>query len=161
MHNGKKIPGAEYFDDVIDSGGIGGNGNAGILNSAGLDDYDAVRETVQEDGVEVSINCRLCNSKRGVVLEWAELYQIGSNTPQLPPLIPPGWHFSQNNGTAAFVHPCPACGQKGLTIHVTPDEARNKIQAAVNANLITPQTVQQWRQSVHRIRGQHRGPQRG
>lgn len=156
MHNGKRIQDAEYFDDILGTGGVGGTGNAGILDSAGLDDYDNVREKVQEDGVLVSCNCRMCNSKRGIVLEWPELYQIGSNQHGMPPLIPPGWQFSSNNGSVAFIHSCPACGKKGITIHVTPDEARRKIESAVQANIITPQLVSQWRAQVQRIRGQHR-----
>lgn len=157
MHNGKRIQGSEYFDDILESGGIGGTGNAGILNSAGLDDYDSIQEKVIPNGVEVSVNCRLCNSKRGIVMEWPELYQIGSNNPQMPPLIPPGWQFSPNNGSAVFVAACPACGQAGLAVHVTPDEARRKVESAVNAGLIPPQAVQQWRAQVARARGQYRG----
>jgi hypothetical protein len=130
-------------------------GNAGILNSAGLDDYDSVREKIQADGVEVSVNCRMCNSKRGIVLEWPELYQIGANNPALPPLIPPGWRFSQNNGSAVFITTCPACGKPGLAIHVTPDEARRKVESAVNAGLIPPHAIQQWRAHVARVRGSH------
>jgi hypothetical protein len=155
MHNGKRIADAEYFDDVLESGGIGGTGNAGILNSAGLDDYDSVKERTLPDGIEVSVNCRMCNSKRGIVLEWPELYQIGSNNPGLPPLIPPGWRFSPNNGSALFVTGCPVCGRNGLAIHITPDEARRKVESAVAAGLVAPQAIQQWRANVARIRGQY------
>lgn len=156
MHKGKRIDGAEYFDDVLESGGVGGRGNSGILDSAGLDDYDSVRERILPEGVEVSVNCRLCNSKRGVLFEWPELYQIGSNGPSQPPLIPPGWQFSRNNGTVVFVAGCPACGQPGVALHVTPDEARRKVESAMNAGLLTPAVVQRWREAVARMRGQLR-----
>lgn len=158
MHKGKRVQGAEYFDDIVERGGVGGVGNAGILQSAGLDDYDGVSEKVQPDGVAIEINCRFCNSKRGIVLEWPELYQVGSNVPGAPPLLPPGWRFSQNNGTAAFIHQCPACSQReGLAIHMTPEEARRHVTSAVEAGIISKPAVQAWGQQVARLRGQYRG----
>lgn len=158
MHKGKRIQGAEYFEDVIDSGGVGGLGNAGILQGMGLDDYDSIREKVQADGLNVEINCRFCNGKRGIVLEWPELYQIGSNAPGAPVLVPRGWQFSPNNGTALFLHRCPACSQQqGLTIHITPDEARRHVSSAVAAGLIPPSQLNQWKAQVAQLRSQFRG----
>ena len=158
MHKGKRIADAEYFDDIISTGGVGGTGNAGILQSMGLDDYDSVREEVETEGLRVEINCRFCNSKRGIVLEWVELYQVGSNGPNLPLLVPQGWQFSINNGTAVFIHRCPSCGEgQGLAIHMTPDEARRHVEAAAQANLITPQVLQQWKAQVAAFRSRHRG----
>ena len=153
---GKREPGAEYFDDVIDRSGVGGMGQAGVLGGIGLDDYDGVQEKVQQDGVEITINCRFCNSKRGIVLEWPELFQVGMNGPGFPPLLPQGWQFSQNNGTAVFIHRCPGCSQpQGLAVHMTPDEARRHIESAVAAGLVAPQQVAAWRQQIAQLRQQY------
>ncbi len=158
MHNGKRIEGGEYFDDVLERGGVGGMGHAGILQSAGLDDYDNVAESIQQDGLAVKINCRRCGSSRGITLEWPELYQVGSNVPGTAPLLPKGWQFSRNNGTAVFMHPCPSCSNpNGLAIHLTPEEARRHVTSAVDAGLVSKPAVQAWGQAVARLRSQYRG----
>lgn len=156
MYKGKRIADAEYFDDVITRGGVGGTGNAGVLSGMGLDDFDNIQESVQTDGVKVEMNCRFCNSKRGVVLEWPELYQVGSNGPNLPVLLPKGWQYSQNNGTTVFIHACPSCGKReGIAIHMTPDEARRHVQSGAEAGLIHPQQLQKWKMAVQQFRQQY------
>jgi hypothetical protein len=156
-YKGKRIGDAEYFDDILSSGGVGGLGNAGILGGMGLDDYDSVRERVEAEGLFVQLNCRFCNRERAITVEWPELYQIGSNAPGLPVLMPQGWRFSPNNGTAFLAHGCPACGQPGLTLHMTPDEARRHVENAVQATLIPPQAIASWRQHIAALRSQFRG----
>jgi len=158
QHRGSRIAGGEYFDDVISNTGIGGVGSdAGILQSKGLDDYDGVTEHVQPDGVVVEMNCRRCNRKQGLVLEWPEIFVVGSNTPQLPPLAPRGWVYSQNNGAIALIHRCPGCGSpEGLAIHVTPGEARGYLKSAVESGIVSQDQIQLWGQGVARMRGQYR-----
>jgi hypothetical protein len=157
MYKGKRIGDAEYFDDILNNGGVGGLGNAGILGGMGLDDYDSVREKIEVDGLLVQINCRFCNRERAITVEWPEMYQIGSNAPGLPVLMPRGWQFSPNNGTAFLAQRCPACGQPGLTLHMTPDEARRHVEHAVHATIIPPQAIASWRQHIEALRSQFRG----
>lgn len=158
MYKGKRVQDGEYFDDIIQNGGVGGRGNAGILASAGLDDYDSVSESVQQDGILIELNCRYCNSKRGIVLEWPEIYQVGANMPGMPPLMPQGWRYSPNNGTAVFIHRCPSCSHpEGLAIHMTPDEGRRHVTSAVDAGIIPKQAIAAWGQHVAKLRGQFRG----
>lgn len=149
-YKGKRIEEAEYFEDVLNGA------DHGILKGAGLADYDSIKETIEKEGVHVVLNCRLCNSKRGIILEWPELYWVGSNGPGMPLLLPQGWALSQNNGTAVLQAQCPRCGKPGLAVHVTPEEARRNIQSAVNSGLLEPRQLEMLKHAVLAARSQHR-----
>jgi hypothetical protein len=158
MHKGPRVAGGEYFDDVVLNTGIGGLGSdAGILHGRGLDDYDGLTEQVLPEGVQVEMNCRRCNRKQGIVLEWPEIFIVASNTPQLPPIAPRGWMYSPNNGTVALIQRCPGCGaQEGLALHVSPQEARTYLKSASEAGIVTKEQLHVWGQGVAGLRAQHR-----
>jgi hypothetical protein len=150
VYKGKRLEDGEYFDDVVD------HGSAGILAGAGLADYDSLKESMEQDGLKVELNCRLCNAKRGIILEWPELYWIASNAPGLPVLLPRGWALSPNNGTMFLQAQCSKCGQPGLAVHVTPEEARRNVKNAVDSGLVSPAIIEQLKRAVLAARSQHR-----
>ncbi len=147
-----KIEGAEYFDDIIGEGGV--DGKAGVLDSHGLRDYDSERQNLKKEGLCVELNCRFCNRRRQIVVEWPELFIIGANQPNLPPIAPRDWAYSQNNGSIYFQTPCPSCGNAGLSLHITPDEARKSLNTGLQSGLISQQDLANWKPVVVNMRRQ-------
>lgn len=141
----------DTFEDV--RSGEAGINEGGILDSAGLRDYDDIQTAVVKDGVRATLNCRFCNKKRGIEIEWPELIFVGENKPGHVPLLPPNWQYSQQNATAYTTMECPACGRPGFSVHVTPDEARTHVQAGLKSGLISPALVQHVQNGFHRQLG--------
>lgn len=142
----------DAFDDVL-SGEAGVQEGGGILDSQGLRDYEGIETRLEgpspphhQGGVAVTLNCRHCNKKRKVILEWPEIIVVADNGPGKRPLLPQGWKFSQNNLDAYVMLPCPSCGQPGFAIHMTPEEAQQHVRSGVNSGLLNPQAVQQLQQ---------------
>lgn len=147
MYRGKRIDGADYFDDAIEET------EGGILEGHGRNDFEGIREKVHADGVQVDLACRLCGKRHAVTLEWEELYVVGSNGPNVPPVFPPGWAYSPNNQDAFIEIRCSKCGNNGIAPHVRPEEARGYINTAVQNGRITPNQIGAWKQGVLQARG--------
>lgn len=145
--NGVRSEGADYFDDVLEAEENAGSG--GILDSAGLRDYDNIKTSVEQAGLKVRMNCRNCNDTRNVYLEWMELMQIAGNSQGAPIVLPAGWRFSQNNHTTYQPLPCPRCGKpESFSVHITPDDARKHVQQGIDAGFIDPRKAEHVRQQV-------------
>lgn len=131
-----RIHGADYFDDVRSELG-------GILESKGLDDYDNIDTSVKQPGVETRLNCWGCGRPRVVLLEWPELIAVASLQQGSAPVLPAGWRYSPNNQTAYVGFNCGHCGQaEGISVHTTPEEARQHVQRGLNAGFVTQQQIQ-------------------
>lgn len=128
----------DYFDDVSemeDAVGVGG-----ILDSAGLRDYDRIKSAVRRDGLEVRMNCRHCNNTRDVTITWPELMHVAGNQQGAPPSLPPNWKYSPNNHTAYEPIACPKCGKpEAFAVHLTPEEARKHVHQGINAGYVNQQ----------------------
>jgi len=150
MHKGARVENGDYFDDRLTSK------DGGILQSDGLTDYDGIDTKLTENGYEVTRNCSACGVKRKITLEFHEMFQVGSNRPGIPVLLPKDWEFSPNNGTAFVNLPCNHCGQKGLAVHVTPQEAQKVYTSAADSGLIPKAAIMQHQQQMLMMRQQHR-----
>lgn len=153
MNPGVRSEGADYFDDVLEAEESAGAG--GILDSAGLRDYDRVRSAVRRDGLEVRMNCRHCNSTRDVTIVWQELMQVAGNSQGAPPVLPQNWRYSPNNQTAYEPIACPKCGKpEGFAVHLTPEEARKHVNQGVTAGYVNPHHAAQVHQQVAAMQAQ-------
>ena len=142
----------DHFEDFLDGDAAVREGG-GILNSHGLDDYEGISTSVVPEGAGVLLNCRNCNKKRKVIVEWQELVVLAENGPGRRPIMPPGWKFSQNNLDAYVQLNCTKCGQPGFAVHMTPQEAQGHVKSGLAAGLIHPQAVQVIQQRVAHMRG--------
>jgi hypothetical protein len=114
-------------------------GGGGILQSSGLREFDSVQEKVVADGLEVEMSCPHCGRKKQIVVEWPELIVLAQNASGLPPLLPEGWYFSPENGTAFTALKCNSCGkEKALVVHLTPEDAQVHVKTGMNTRLIPP-----------------------
>jgi hypothetical protein len=145
---GSRVDGGEYFDDVT------GRDDAGVFHGLGAEDYEGIKETLGPDGLTVTMNCRVCGKAHAVTLEWMELFVVGTNGPQVAPMLPRGWAYSDANGKAYPNHiPCSKCQAK-LCPMVTPEEARQHVNDALSRGLVQMGAVQQWQQSANMYRQQ-------
>lgn len=142
----------DHFDDFL-GGEAGAQEGGGILDSQGLRDYEGIETHVEAGGAAVTSNCRKCNKKRKVIIEWPELIILGTNAPGKRPILPRGWQFSQNNLDAFVALRCTACGEDGFNIHMAPTEAQQHVRAGLNSGLIQPQVVQQYTAQAEQARG--------
>lgn len=151
MNNpGVRFDGADHFDDVLEA--EEGAGNGGILESAGLRDYDSIKTSVKPHGAVVRMNCRHCNRPRNVVLEWEEVMQVAGNNQGGGPVLPDGWRFSTNNNTAYVSIPCTGCGNpEGFSVHTTPEEAQKLVQQGINAGFINANQANHIAQQVRTL----------
>lgn len=140
------------FADFLEGDGALREGG-GILDSHGLRDYEGIETAVIPEGAGVILNCRSCNKKRRVVVEWPELVVLAENGPGARPLLPQGWVFSQNNLDAYVQLRCGGCGQPGFAVHMTPQEAQQHVKSGLAAGLIQPQLVQGIQQKIRATRG--------
>lgn len=150
VHRGSRVDGGEYFDDIL-----GRNDDAGVFSGLGIDDYENTKETVGQEGLKVQINCRKCNQRHEIVLEWQELFVVGSNGVGKSLLKPNGWEYSENNGKLYPAHvPCKKC-REPLCPQVSPDEARQLVNDAISRNLVSMEAVGHWSNQVqaYRARG--------
>lgn len=139
----------DYFEDILAEDG-------GSLASQGLTDFDNVKQKVKADGLEVRVHCRFCGKPTDVTLEWDELAIIGMNGPGLSPILPnASYKFSPNNGSIYVQLPCPRpnCGQPGVAVHVTPDEADRHVKTAAQRGFVNPQRIAALAQQVRMQRG--------
>src|SRR5260221_2529840 len=148
MDKGPRVAGSDYFADVMKR-------QDGIFAGLGQDQYEGIRDEMAADGVNVTMSCRKCGKPRIVTLEWKELVIASMNGPNVPLLLPAGWHYSKENGALYPALQC--CSERGdthgmLCPMVTPDEARKYVNDAVTAGLLPAGAVQQWAQqiSLHR-----------
>lgn len=146
MHQGKREAGVDYFDDVLSETG-------GIHEGGGLSDFEDVKEKIVADGLQLQMKCRLCGKAHNVVLEWEELFVVGSNGPGASPLLPANWQYSNNNQDAYTAIQCSRCHGPGLSPHVTPDEARKIVNQGVSRGFVPPQAVNAWKQRIAMARG--------
>lgn len=152
MFKGARVQGGDYFDDVFR-----GNDKAGVFEGIGVDDYENVKETVDQDGLQVRMNCRVCNQAANVTLEWMELYIVGSNGQGLSLLVPTGWAYSPNNASLYPANiPCGKC-RAPLCPQITPDEARSRVNDALGRGLIDQAQVRQWQAACAGYRQQQGG----
>lgn len=143
----------DEFDDFL-SGEAGVHEGGGILDSQGLRDYEGIETRVEAEGAAVTVNCRKCNKKRKIVIEWPELIILASNGPGQRPVLPKGWQFSENNLTGFVTLRCSSCGEPGFSIHMTPEEAQGHVRSGLASGLLHPAQVQQVQQQMARVRGQ-------
>lgn len=123
-----------FFSDEDRAEGVGG-----ILNSSGLREFEGVQEKVVAEGLEVEMSCPHCGRKKQVILEWPELIVLSQNSSGLPPLLPNGWQFDPQSGTAYTALTCNSCGkQRALVVHMTPEDAQVHVNTGVNTRLIPP-----------------------
>ena len=142
----------DQFADFLEGDGALREGG-GILDSHGLRDFEGIETSVIPEGAGVVLNCRSCNKKRRVIVEWDELVVLGENGPGLRPILPQGWAFSENNRDAYVQLPCSSCGQPGFAVHMTPQEAQGHVKAGMAAGLIQPQRAQSIAHRVRQMRG--------
>lgn len=142
----------DHFDDFLEGDGAIREGG-GILDSHGLSDYEGIQTAVVPEGAGVVLNCRRCNKKRRVIVEWPELVILAENGPGRRPILPPGWKFSENNRDAYVQLNCASCGNPGYAVHMTPQEAKMHVTAGLTAGLIHPHTVQGIQQRMAQTRG--------
>jgi len=149
FHKGHRVEGADYFDDLAQ------RQDAGVFGGLGIEDYESVTESMSPDGLVIRMNCRNCGKQHDVTLEWSELFVCGTNAPGLPLLKPRGWEYSQNNAKLYPDNiPCSKCGEK-LCPQITPDEARQRVNDAVQRGLVPMQAVAGWKHQVDMLRSQH------
>lgn len=148
-HKGARLPNGDYFDEFFEA-----DADHGVLQGAGIDDHDRVKQKLTQEGLATRVNCRFCNSPKVVIIEWHEMFVIGSNTqfPGQPPVLPQNWHYSPNNSTAYLQMPC-RCGNPGITVHTTPDECASVVKQGEHAGFVHRQQLQQWAQSIRAQRG--------
>ncbi len=148
MHKGARVNGADYFDDIAQ------REDAGVFGGLGVEDYEGVKESIDESGLVIRMNCRSCGKQHDVTLEWKELFMVGSNGPGLSPLMPPGWQYSDNNGKLYPANiPCSKCSNL-LCPQVTPDEARDRVNDAVSRGMVPIQALAGWKHQVDMYRSQ-------
>jgi hypothetical protein len=151
MHKGARVNGGDYFDDIAQ------REDAGVFGGLGVEDYEGIKESISPDGLVIRMNCRVCGKQHDVTLEWEELFVVGSNGPGLSPMMPPGWTYSENNAKLYPTNiPCSKCGDK-LCPQVTPDEARERVNDAVQRSMIPQQALAGWRHQVAMYRGRQGG----
>jgi len=137
----------DMFEDVLQAD------DAGVLEGLGRKDYDSIRESgPTQHGVQLVLPCRRCGKRHGVLVEWKELFWVASNGPGLPLLLPPGWHYSQQNGSAFPAVKCSKCGHAGIAPHYTPQRAAQLVKQA-DTNIVPKQVLHGWAQEVRRARG--------
>lgn len=148
VFRGKRVQGGDYFDDIQ-----GDYGDHGVFNGMGIADYDSVREKVTDEGLKVLLNCRSCNKRAEMTIGWEEMYVISQNRPGQRLVLPADWQYSQNNGTCFTQQRCSKCGEPGFAVHVTPQEATQRIQQGVQAGFVTKQDANEWARKVAAYRG--------
>jgi hypothetical protein len=149
LYRGARVAGADYFDDLNQEG----QENPGIFKGGGLSGYEGVSEYLGPEGIEVKMQCRQCGRECIVTLEWEELFVCGSNGPGLSLLLPNGWRYSENNGTMYSANQCRCGAKEGFCPHVTPDECRRHVQAAIARGLVSRQQALAWKAKVDQYRG--------
>lgn len=138
-----------FFSDEDKAEGVGG-----ILNSSGLREFEGYQEKVVADGLEVEMSCPNCGRKKQVVLDWPELVVLSQNQSGLPPLLPQGWHFDPNSGTAYTTLQCNSCGKpRSLVVHMTPEDAQMHVRTGINTRLMPPQVYNAVMAQIARSRG--------
>lgn len=155
LHKGRREEGVDYFDDFDVPGDREGGGI--FTGSLGQAEFESVRNFVDpENGLGNRMSCRNCGKAAIVWIGWEELYIIGTNGPGVAPLLPQGFQYSENNND---VYPttskCLKCGTP-VCPHVTPDEAREHVNAATNAGYIPMGAIHQWQQAAQAHRAQMR-----
>jgi len=151
MWNGSRHEGADYFDDVLSKE------DAGVFQGGGVEDYEGIKEKMSPDGLVVTMNCRVCGKQHEVTLEWKELFICASNNPGMSLLKPQGWEYSPNNAKLyPAAVPCSKCGA-ALCPQITPDEARSRVNDAIQRGLVDMATAQVWKQQIDQIRAQRGG----
>ena len=146
MFKGKREDGVDYFDDILTEQG-------GIHEGRALGEFEGIKEQITPEGLKVTTSCRLCGKKHDVWLDWKELYVVGANGLGAPPLLPEGWDYSENNSDAFVQLRCSKCNQPGISVHMTPEEARQAVNTAQSRGFIQQQQAAQWRQQVVAARG--------
>jgi hypothetical protein len=152
MYKGARVPGGDYFDDVL-----GDNREAGIHKGMGLDDFDRVSEELTPDGVAMSqLSCRACGNHADLEVTWEELFYVANNGPGKPLVLPQGWARSERNMSCYFQVKCPKCSDGYYAVHFTPDEAKSRLAQAANSGLVTEQQAAAWAQKIAMYTGQAR-----
>lgn len=128
--------------------------DGGILNSSGLRDYEDIQTSVVPGGVSVILNCRFCNRKKQVIIEWQELVGLAANQANQVPVLPKGWKYSNKNQDAYIPLRCDSCGnENGIAVHMSPEEAGQHVAAGQRAGLVDPRYVQQVHSQIRAMRG--------
>lgn len=141
---------ADEFDDFGDI--LGDNDDGGVFAGSGHKTYENVKQTTQADGVRVEMQCRSCGKPGALLMDWNEMFIIGTNGPNTPILLPPQWQLSPNNKSVCFIQGC-TCGKPGFAIHITPDEAARHVQTAIKSGVMHPSQVEQMKAFVRQQRG--------
>ena len=83
---------------------------------------------------------------------------VAANAPGAVPVMPPGWNYSANNGSAYIAMRCPNChGEGSVAVHMTPDEARKHVQTGINAGFVNTAFVQSVAAQVAQARARGMG----
>jgi hypothetical protein len=138
----------DTFDDIL-----GDNDDGGVFAGSGHKTYEGIKQTSQANGIKAEMQCRSCGKPGGLLLDWNELFVIGTNGPNTPVLLPPGWKLSPSNRSAYVELQC-SCGKPGFALHVTPDEAAKHVKTAMASGLMPQAQVEQMKAFVRQQRGQ-------
>jgi hypothetical protein len=141
LHNGRREPNVDYFDDME------GKLEGGILGGLGDADFQNVKQYISPQGLVLEIPCQMCGRRHACTLEWHELFTVGLNGPKQPLRMPPGWDYSPEDGGLFAKIPCQKC-QHPMCPLVTPDDARKHVNQAVQRGFLAPQQVEAWKAQV-------------
>jgi len=151
LHRGARVEGADYFDDH----GTGSSNEGGVFKGLGHDNFESVHEELQQEGLALRYPCHVCGQDMPLVVDWEELFVIGTNGPNVAPLLPQGWVYSANN---AACYPgqvqglnCRKCSSPP-GVMLTPDECREYVNQALGQGLIDRNQLAQWQQKAQLYR---------
>jgi len=103
----------------------------GSLAGAGVDHHEAIKTTVERDGVRFEHNCDFCGKPIGLVAEWPEL--IIMSLKKIPG--DGSWYHDPNSGR---LFPNLRCGcQNPIKVGITPDECARHVNSGISQGKIT------------------------
>lgn len=137
-YRGLRERNVDYFDDVMGDNNPPAIFEGGIDQSGGgMRNYDGMKITPTPEGIEARMHCRSCPLENVVLLTWPELF-IVSHAARTG-LLPKEWKRSEVNMGA---YPDTHCSCRTLCAPiVTPDWAAQKVNAAMQAGLITQEAL--------------------
>jgi len=120
----------QHFEDV--TGELNGFGS---LGGTGIESHNKVSSKTKREGVEMPANCDNCGAPNVILADWQEVVYISVGS-----LPPNGWKY--DSGHIRTDVPCRQC-RRLLPVGVTPMEAKRWVQAAINAQFLSPQQANQ------------------
>lgn len=113
----------------------------GSLGGTGAVQHFSTHQSTSPQGMQYNISCDNCGKGNSIVVGWGELVVVASRA------MPQGWKFA--NGKMYPDLGCAHCNHLA-TVSLTPDEAAKAVNGALQAQVITPQYVEQVRSQIRR-----------